>query len=93
MTCKTKACILFQDYSEWYHFNVKQAANPFNLCDTDLMPSMPDDCSRCKRAYRDLFRRDTLCACKEVKEREGDIPEIGTPTKDIPKRSFLKGAR
>jgi len=57
MSCKSKKCLNYKDYFEWEHFKIKYAENPFELCDTDLMPSMPDDCSRCKRAYHDLFTK------------------------------------
>lgn len=56
MTCKSRGCELYSDYAYWYNFDVRKADNPYKLCDTDLSPSMPDDCSRCRRAYRDLFR-------------------------------------
>ncbi len=57
MTCKSKECENYKEYYKWEQFDINIVSNPFNFCDTDLMPSMPDDCSRCKRAYRDLFRK------------------------------------
>lgn len=56
MPCKSKKCEDFKVYYEWEHFKVKDVENSFHLCDTDLLPSMPDNCSRCKRAYPDLFK-------------------------------------
>jgi len=54
MACKTNKCRNHKEYLYWIHFKVENAKNPYNFCDTDIMPSMPDDCSRCKRAYHDL---------------------------------------
>ncbi len=59
MTCKSKKCKNYRDYYKWNNFDIRDTDNTFHLCDTDLMPSMPDDCSRCKRAYKDLFIRRT----------------------------------
>ena len=39
-TCRSKECELYEDYKYWNeHQNY----------------SMPDNCSRCKRAYPDMF--------------------------------------
>lgn len=47
MTCRSKNCEVYEDFKEWYNQKVGK---------TDEMYSMPDDCSRCKRAYKDFYR-------------------------------------
>lgn len=56
MPCKSKKCDNYESYHSWENFKLDDVKNPYNFCDTDLMPSMPDSCSRCKRAYHDYFR-------------------------------------
>lgn len=47
MTCKSKKCELYEDFKEW--------ESDIDKKHTDDMLSMPDNCSRCKRAYPDMF--------------------------------------
>lgn len=56
MPCKSKKCENYVDYLYWNNFKLKEAVNPLNQCYNEILPSMPDDCSRCKRAYFDLYR-------------------------------------
>jgi len=54
MSCKSKKCDNYKDYYEWENFKLEEAENSYNLSYNEILPSMPDDCSRCKRAYNDM---------------------------------------
>lgn len=49
MTCKSKKCESYRDFKGW--------EADIDKMNTDDMLSMPDNCSRCKRAYPDMFHR------------------------------------